>query len=375
MHSTNRRWQNHLRSKGPISFFLDRLQSHVFSTSWQHEHGAFHFPITNRDLEDELARAYFQMTRDFPYEFHIEVTTHCNLNCVMCARRALTRPKGNMTLSLFKRIIDEIAANQPHAYIHLYGIGEPLMDPGFFDKIEVIRRSPLTNVVMFTNGQLLTKNGNAKKLANSGLASVGVDLDGMSSETYDKVRVGGSFAKARDGLLLLRDELAKAGAHTRLEVAFQVYPGINDRDIEAFAQWCEAEGLEYKLVNMHTWAGLRDDVKQSGVEGLEDVHFAERKNPCPMLWNGFFIAWDGKATHCFQDADIKQPLGDVASQSIAELWRGPHRELRREQVHGTFRGICRGCSTCTNISGPAFGSKLYGEPTPGENADTLRAAS
>jgi len=265
-----------------------------------------------------------------------------------------------MELSLFKRIVDEICQHQPHAYIHLYGIGEPLMDPGLFDKLEYIASAGLINVVLFTNGQLLHRDDNARRLAASGLASIGVDLDGMSPETYEKIRVGGTFEKARDGVLALREHLAASDSRTRLELAYQVYPGVNEQEIEAFAKWCASENLEYKLVNMHTWGGLRDNVNPSGVEGLEDMHFATRKGPCPMLWSGFFIAWDGRVTHCFQDADLRQPLGDLASGSIAELWQGPHRRLRREQIKGEFSGVCLGCSTCSNVSGPGFGSPLYG---------------
>lgn len=45
MKSTNRRWQKHLRAKGIIPFFLNRLQQHALSSSWQHARSAFDFPV------------------------------------------------------------------------------------------------------------------------------------------------------------------------------------------------------------------------------------------------------------------------------------------------------------------------------------------
>ena len=60
MKSTNRKWQRHLRSKGPIGFFFDRMQAHVFSSSWQHENGPFRFPIEDRQRDDEFIHAFWR---------------------------------------------------------------------------------------------------------------------------------------------------------------------------------------------------------------------------------------------------------------------------------------------------------------------------
>ena len=69
MESTNRVWQKHLRAKGIVPFFLDRLQQHALSSGWQYARGPFHFPIAEREVEDELSRAYFDYVEGFPYGF------------------------------------------------------------------------------------------------------------------------------------------------------------------------------------------------------------------------------------------------------------------------------------------------------------------
>ena len=64
MENTNRKWQKHLKSKGIIPFFLDRLQSHALQSDWQYKRGSFEFPIVNREEEDELTKLLSDINQD-----------------------------------------------------------------------------------------------------------------------------------------------------------------------------------------------------------------------------------------------------------------------------------------------------------------------
>ncbi len=361
MDTTNRRWQNHLRAKGVIPFLLDRFQAHALSFEGQHGNGPFHFPIDDQETDDELTRSYFDFAEDFPYELYIEMSNNCNLNCVMCARTAMTRELGIIDDALFRKIIDEISEKQPHAFIHYYGIGESMLDKKIFNKLAYARSKGLHNSLLFTNGQLLSHKDNCKKLADSGVTNIGIDVDAMSPEIYEKIRIGGDYGKLRDGIAKLY-EYVRSGSHfVRIELAYNIYPGINDHELGTFVEWCVRNSYEYKIVTMHNWAGLRDDVPQSSIEGLKEMHHSDRKNPCTFLWNGFMISWDGKVPVCFQDADVQDCIGDINEQTIEEVWQSGHFKKRREQVHGIFSGLCEQCSACTSFSLPAFGSSLYPE--------------
>jgi len=301
LESSNRRWQNHLKSKGVIPFFLDRLQSHALSSAWQYGKGVFDFPVNVREEDDELSRAFFEMTDKFPYEIYLETTNYCNLNCKMCARQNMARENGSMAMPLFKRIIDEIAEESPYSYIHFYGIGEPLMDPDIFARLAYAHGKGLKNTILFSNGQLLLDNDNCKRLCESGLASIGVDVDGVSEGTYGEIRVGGNLNRVREGIEKLYSCVRESNTCIRVELAFHVYCGVNDSEIDSFRMWCDDKGYEYKLVTMHSWAGLCDEVPQTSVDGLMDIHHSRRITPCSALWNGFVIGWDGRVATCFQD--------------------------------------------------------------------------
>lgn len=359
METTNRKWQKHLRAKGIIPFFLDRLQQHALSAATQYSSGPFTFPIVDRETEDELSRAYFEFIEEFPYEFYIELTNHCNLNCTMCARPEMTRALGVMSMELWTKIIDEIAEKQPFAFIHYYGIGESMVDVSVFDKLDYAVSKGLHNGLLFTNGQLLTHNDNYKRLGEIGISNIGVDLDGFTPETYAKVRVGGDFVKVKEGIEKLYAHVRANNLRTRVEIAFQVVSGINEQDLGPFVAWCNANGYEYKLVTMHDWAGLRDDVGKTQVAGLTDMHHSVRTNPCPFLWNGLTISWDGKVAVCFHDADHRETFGDLNHESVEQVWVGAHRAKRRAHVAGRIEGVCASCKTGSAVSLPPFNSSLY----------------
>ena len=69
-----------------------------------------------------------------PRVLAFETTPLCNANCIFCGYQYDTRPKGIMSMELFKRILDE--------YVDLGGsvvslapmVGEPLMDSLRFGK-------------------------------------------------------------------------------------------------------------------------------------------------------------------------------------------------------------------------------------------------
>ena len=49
-----------------------------------------------------------QRLHEFPPQVVIETTAACNLACSHCGHASMTRPKGHMSMPLFRRIVDEV---------------------------------------------------------------------------------------------------------------------------------------------------------------------------------------------------------------------------------------------------------------------------
>src|SRR3989338_7530331 len=63
----------------------------------------------------------------FPADVIVEVTSYCNLRCIICPYPTLKRPKGDMSFEVFKKIVDEIAREDPSAGLWVAIMGEPLI--------------------------------------------------------------------------------------------------------------------------------------------------------------------------------------------------------------------------------------------------------
>ena len=117
------------------------------------------YPYLPATLKGEYEGYRFAQRTRVPNTVYLETTSACNLNCVMCAaQRPATKaikPSGYMDLSLFKRLVDEIARELPSIeYVYLHKDGEPLLHPDIVEMIQYASsRHP--NVTLVPNATLL----------------------------------------------------------------------------------------------------------------------------------------------------------------------------------------------------------------------------
>jgi MoaA/NifB/PqqE/SkfB family radical SAM enzyme len=129
-----------------------------------------------------------------------EITRACNLACHHCGSLAGCARPGELSTEECLRVIDELCALGTKL-VTLSG-GEPTLRADW-PVIAARAASRGITVNMVTNGQ-----GNARALASkareSGLANVGVSLDGRR-ETHDRLRAKGSFDRVCHTLRTLAD--------------------------------------------------------------------------------------------------------------------------------------------------------------------------
>ncbi|MEE9543363.1 MAG: radical SAM protein, partial [Thermodesulfobacteriota bacterium] len=69
----------------------------------------------------------FVKVHKFPTDLLVETIAECNLECIMCPQKKLTRAKGEMSFELWKKIVDEVAEKSPDTRIWPALMGEPLL--------------------------------------------------------------------------------------------------------------------------------------------------------------------------------------------------------------------------------------------------------
>ena len=69
---------------------------------------------------------------DYPEVLQVEVTTRCNLNCTFCqARPPDVRARGDLEYTTYERVLDQLRTTIDR--VNLWGAGEPMLHPRFFD--------------------------------------------------------------------------------------------------------------------------------------------------------------------------------------------------------------------------------------------------
>lgn len=129
----------------------------------------------------------------------MDVTTKCNLRCVHCYNNS--GAGDDLAPSAMLALAGQIAQLRPFN-VCLCG-GEPLCCPCLLDIIRILRPH-VGKVNMVTNGWALTKDL-AQKLADCGLDTVQVSLDGAFAWQHDSLRgVTGSFERAVAAITLFK---------------------------------------------------------------------------------------------------------------------------------------------------------------------------
>ncbi len=128
--------------------------------------------------------------RNKPLNIQVEPTNRCNLSCLLCSSGAnLISKRGDMNISSFKKIIDEIS---PFAEtLTLHNLGEPFLNPDLIDMISYAKKQGVFTRVD-TNGNVRI---DAAQLVKSGVDVIQIAMDGTTQENYVKYRKKGELKK------------------------------------------------------------------------------------------------------------------------------------------------------------------------------------
>jgi MoaA/NifB/PqqE/SkfB family radical SAM enzyme len=155
--------------------------------------------------------------------FQIEVTSRCNLKCVMCPVTVLAEhwPACDMAWDTFERAA---AAFERVKWVHLQGWGEPMLHRRIFDMI-ARAKSAGCRVGFTTNGTRLTRE-NGERLLELGLDLLAVSIAGARAATHAAVRVGSDLEKLLEnlrGFISLRR--ARGAPAPKVEIFYLMTPG------------------------------------------------------------------------------------------------------------------------------------------------------
>jgi MoaA/NifB/PqqE/SkfB family radical SAM enzyme len=245
-----------------------------------------------------------------------------------------------LNIGLYKKIIDEIAVENPSARIWEIFFGDPFLCRDMPERIRYAKDKGCEDVVLNTNGVLMKAEW-SRQYIEAGLDAIYVGIDAATKETYEKIRIGGDFEKAVQNVIAYRDLLKNYGKPSQKLFVQFVVSEFNEEEVEAFKLFWNEKGVNVKIRPKISWAGL------VVAENLMDNETIKRR-PCYWLMQTMNICADGRVALCSVDLHCRVPSGDVKQKSLKEVWKNgilsKYRNMHSEGRYEELPEMCRLCS-------------------------------
>jgi MoaA/NifB/PqqE/SkfB family radical SAM enzyme len=250
----------------------------------------------------------------------------------------MKRKPGIMPFPLYRKIIDEIAENEPGAQIWITFFGEGMILKDLPERIRYAVSKGVTKICLNSNGALFEEEF-AKRLIHAGLRRLLVGIDAINEETYRQIRVGGDYSRTVNGVIRYKEMLQQFG-RLEQEVCVQfVEMDINRAELEDFVEFWNNHDVKCKVRPMVSWGGK--------IEASNLVETTDRL-PCYWMMNAFNITDTGRVAFCTCDVDCDIPKGDVNNQTIKEVWNNSLRQLRNMHREGRWNELPEMCAKCND---------------------------
>lgn len=291
--------------------------------------------------DEKLKRILLQRIKDeennlFPSVILIDNISYCNLKCFMCPHKNMSRKPGIMSWDLYKKIIDEIAIENPKARIWMTFFGEGLMLKDLDERVSYAKRKGLKDVVLNSNGNLLNEKW-AERLIRAGLDVMYIGIDAFEEDTYEKIRVKGKLDNVAKGVLKYKELLDKIGTkNQKIFVQFVEMPE-NEKELKNFIKFWNSYNIPVKVRPKVSWAGKVE------AKNLKDYEF---RLPCNWAMNTINISDQGKVCMCAVDLNCEVTFGDINKESIKEVWNTTLKDFRLKHLERRWAELPDLCKNC-----------------------------
>lgn len=301
------------------------------------------FDYNSGEYSSELAdRIFLKDLNDcliFPKYIIIGTTDFCNAKCIMCPHSSERAEGHMMDEGLFQKILEEISSYKDWIEsVSLYWYGEPFLDTQLIDRVAKMKKAGIKNIQISTNGACLDKE-TAEGILSAGLNDLRFSIDALKKETYEKIRYGLSYDRVIKNVLDVIELRNKKYPHVSIRIRLTEMEENLD-EIEDFKlYWKERVSSidKIQIMPLHTKENWK-------LEGMKDGNLEDY--PCISLFSSMVIDTDGSVPLCCLDTDKKMIIGNIAKDSLKEVWNSKAMcDARMKQIEFGRRGIsiCQGC--------------------------------
>ncbi|MFB3896684.1 MAG: radical SAM protein [bacterium] len=306
-----------------------------------------------------------------PYRMYLEMTRNCNLRCRICCQSIVDIDRPEITPELIRKLSPLIPYCESVA---VYGFGESLAAPHFFD---YMRQLPFDNnqtVLLTTNGTLLSPD-KSRLILDSPINMLGISLDAANPDTYEYIRGKRLWQQIIDNIKYF-NQLKQERGQSKPTLRFDfVALRKNIEELPNFvrlAKELHAEHIDVGYMNTY-----REELREQSLffyQELSDRIFSEAKqiatqlgidlhlppmfhpenqpNPgnngaplkhseCREPWQFIQICADGSVIPCW---NTSKPLGNLNDDTFETIWNNPAFQEFRQYLNSNKEMYrCRYC--------------------------------
>ena len=285
----------------------------------------------------------------------LEPTNLCDLRCPVCETGAqlLNRKKGMMSLTDFKRVIDQIARHTNT--LIFYFMGEPFLNEEAYEMISYARKRGIF-VNACTNGHYV----NPKRLLDTGIDEISFQIGGVTQETHQKYRVNGDLMRTLHNVKALVEERRKHPYRfeTHIVLGF-ILMKHNEHEVREFQRLGKEIGVDEAQVIpacVRTIEQGREMLPENKADWIYDPVLFEKgvlrhkqrpHNKCWLLWNSTVITWNGDILPCCRDPQGEFVMGNIFKSDLKEIWNNSkyvafRKRILQEQTSVDMCDLCSG---------------------------------
>jgi len=270
----------------------------------------------------------------------LETCTTCNHRCPFCPVSVSPREREVMSQELFESILDQVVeAGGNRTVVFLSNYNEPTIDPLFEERVRALFARGLP-VSLLTNASHLSPERVARLEPFGRFRYVGVNLPTLDPERYEKLHGTRDLARVLAHIdALASDRLSEESAIVVLGDQDEAH----DRDVEAIRARFEPKGWEVRPFRIRS--------RPAGGTFVPEPPAKKKLRGCEQMGSRPFehlhITATAKAVLCCQDYYEKLTVGDLKTQTVAEILGGETMARLRRWTYGAEEApddyLCRRC--------------------------------
>lgn len=323
-----------------------------------------------------IFRRAFAWHAPYPVSLEVEGTTRCNKQCIICERTywPKSEPRRDLSFDEFLKIVHQFPNLR---WMDLTGEGDSFLNKCYLDMVAYLKKRDIS--VFLSDSLDLVNRDIARRLVEMGVDGIYVSFDASTPETYERLKVGCSFARTLTNLrnlletkrelqspipeinfryIVTTENLEEMPGFARLVAGLAQEYDLGDHPILEFAgllHFPEVAHMFVPRVPEHVLAAVRETAAESPL-AIAYAHADVRGRP-PMYvcraWMQPYIIIGGYVMPCCQVMQTNHrptlrahALGNLFETPFPDLWHSERYRRFRQMVATPHAPVPRLCQDC-----------------------------